>query len=354
MEIKNIKDAVAFDVEGITKYMNEELRKKFDLALPVYNKIIEIQQGRRKPTLYIQLMTFEIVKRILTAEDVILLNNHKLRCKVVSVELSPYHGPYATAPFYTFMKFVGQDDHKAFPIGLTTIANEFKFDLLSRDKQIKFNRYFTLINQSNAQDFINFLLSPFEQIFRQYQREKYIIYKKNNLLNTENITGDRKPKVVTKKDPEARKKYEESKQDVVNAFNTYLTNDEKKILMNWLNQHVNTLRLYVLKGGVYDELLSKEFPDDKYGVKRRTNPNDTEKGSSDYCIGYVGVDSLKNCPVDLFRRIARKKDNKDVFKQIGNQYRFNSYGFVLYLLSEFNDIGYITGVSNLKNRIKID
>ncbi len=351
MEIKNLTDAITFDIEGIAKYMDEDQRKKFDLVLPVYKKIVEIKEGKRQPDIYIHLWEDkESVEKALLGK--VFLNSQKRLVRIDKIGKDRY--TKEDAYFVEEARFVNnlnEDDY--FEISFNTIHRDFKFNNLPYLQRIKMQRYFIEVNKRNADRLINFIMEPFNKIFELYNKEKYDVLKANNLFNTQNIKGDREAKQI-KRDPLARIKYEKTKQEVTNAFNSYLTNDEKDILMNWLNQHVNTLRLYVVKGGVYDQLLTREFPDEQYGVKCRTLPNDSEEGSVDSCNGYVGVDSLENCPIELFQRIAKKRNPKDVFKLYSNQYRFNSYGFVLYLLSEFNDIGYITGVSNLKTRIKMD
>lgn len=351
MEIKNLTDAITFDIEGIAKYMDEDQRKKFDLVIPVYKKIVEIKEGKRQPDIYIHLWEDkESVEKALLGK--VFLNSQKRLVRIDKIGKDRY--TKEDAYFVEEARFVNNPNKKDyFPIKFDTIHRDFKFNNLSDIQRIKMERYFMEVNKGNADKLISIIIEPFNKIFDLYNKEKYNVLKSNNLLHTQNIKGDRQAKRI-KRDPLARIKYEQSKQDVINAFNSYLTKDEKNVLMTWLNQHVNTLRLYVLKDGVYDQLLTKEFPDEQYGVKCRTLPNDSEEGSLDGCNGYVGVDSLEDCPIELFQRIARKKDSKDVFKLQGNQYRFNSYGFVLYLLSEFNDIGYITGISNLKHRIKMD
>lgn len=353
MEIKNIRDAIAFDCEGILKYMPSDKERDFNLVIPVYKKIVEIKEGKRNADIYIHLWSDkEAVEKALLNKVILNKFGWKVRINLIGRDRYSNEESYLVKD----ASFVNKTNSKHFSLPFTTISRDFKFDNLPEANAVKMERYFTEVNSSNANYFLDLLLAPFEKIFKEYQREKYNVLKSNNLFHTQNIKGDREAEIRIKKDPQARIKYQESKEEVITAFNSYLTKEEKKTLMKWLNQHVNTLRLYVLKGGVYDELLSKEFPDEKYGVKRRTEPNNSEEGSVDCCGGYVGVDSLQDCPIELFQRIARKKDPKDVFKKSssGNQYRFNSYGFVLYLLSEFNSIGYITGVSNLKNRIKMD
>ena len=352
MEINNLIDAITFDVEGIVKYMDEEQKKRFELVLPVYKKVLEIKEGKRKPDIYIHLWEDkEAVEKALLGK--VILNKFRFPVRIDKIVEDKYT---KNAYFVEEARFVKskEEKDKPFKLSFQTISKDFKFNNLPEAQRIKMQRYFTEVTKDNANYFIDIMTAPFNKVFEKYNKEKYNVLKSNNLLHTQNIKGEREPEVRIKADPQARIKYEQSKEEVINAFNTYLTKEEKDTLIHWLDEHVNTLRLYVLKGGVYDQLLTKEFPDEQYGVKCRTEPNNSEEGSLDGCNGYVGVDSLEDCPIELFKRIARKKDEKEVFRKQGNQYRFNSYGFVLYLLSEFNNIGYITGVSNLKNRIKMD
>ncbi len=354
MKFETLKDATQFEIEGIIPYLNEKEKRNFELVLPVYEKLNKIKEGKLPSTLYINLLDFESVKKIL--EGKVILNRFNSMVKLLKVEKTDYSSretPYFIEKAY----FMGSN--KEFSLSFKTIAKDFKFGTLGERDRENFKRYFSYVEKNNAQFFIDYIMKPFQLIYQQQSYERNKLKANAGLKSLKTLNGERVSKSRIIKDPNSEHKYNYSLNEISNAFNTYLTREEKEKLINWLNEHVTVLNLSMLKGGDYDCIISKEFPDNIYGLKTRTIPS--EEGTQDYCSGYVAVDNLDGCPLELFQRISRKTDSKDVFKkQLGKQYRFNSYPFVLFLLSNYNDIGYktsnsagLTRSNPLKNRLTV-
>lgn len=150
-----------------------------------------------------------------------------------------------------------------------------------------------------------------------------------------------------------------SKPEKVESISTYkdifksiLTDEEKQKLIKWVSENVYSMRLYLLKDGKYDKKLSALFPDDIYGKKRRTVPSCYSK---DTLGGYISFTTLTDCPFEIIGKICGTQNLKatlSLFKFVSNNFRLNNYKLVLYLLANYNEFGFKTGIRNLYKKIQ--
>ena len=146
------------------------------------------------------------------------------------------------------------------------------------------------------------------------------------------------------------KSIEKDEMEIRKAWNSTLTLEEQTTLMNWIKVNVYSMRLYVIKNSSWDKVISERYPDEQYGLKRRTEASES---STDSISGYISVKQIADAPMEIIKKLTHKVKDEDNFKKNAgsNVYRLNNYLLVLFLLNNYNSIGFKTGVRNLSNYI---
>ena len=139
---------------------------------------------------------------------------------------------------------------------------------------------------------------------------------------------------------------------MADAWNSTLSKEEQKTLINWLSKNSYSMRLYVVEGSSWDKAISELYPEEIYGKPRRTIPSEKSKDSIN---GYISVNNIDgNVPYDILKKITHKQNDEDVIKYYGkNTYRINNYLLVLYLLNNYNKNGFKLGKTNLYKDITL-
>ena len=209
-------------------------------------------------------------------------------------------------------------------------------------------KYFIPVTEHNVDALINRLQGKLNTYNSSY---KEAINEANSTI-AEKVNSYENKSIVTRKAVKrAILSVRKDAQLVADAFNSTLTENEKDRLIKFLKANIYSMRLYVVKGTEWDQALSEMYPDEQYGIKRRTEATENSKNTVG---GYISLNSIKDAPLDIIQKITHKMDKNASFIQNkgSSKYRLNNYMLVLFLLNNYNQDGFITGKTNLYKSIK--
>lgn len=332
-QLANVQDAINFEIEGLNKVLSDKELLEYRHIDEVIRNLEAIKSGKLPSMQYLNIMPIQVLYSILVGQK--FTNNYGAECTIKNIGLSKFGKKLLTVetndPKYK--------KNKIWDMYLVTLLKE-KHILSNPNINEK---YFKWINKSNVESYIDKLLDKKDKYNEIYKTCK----SKQESLLAENVNQYTNKAVVTREAiKRAKSDIRKDATFIQDAWNGNLSEVEKTTLMNWIKDNVYSMRLWVLKDGAYDQAISELFPDNIYGLKRR---GEASEKSIDHIGGYISFNSIDNAPFDIISKITNKVDKSKHFKkeQEGNKYRLNNYRLVLYILQNYNHLGYKTGIRNL-------
>lgn len=137
---------------------------------------------------------------------------------------------------------------------------------------------------------------------------------------------------------------------VKDYFNSRITEEEKKIFLDWISKNIYSIRVYGLLDGRSGNVLKNEYGNIEGNLRLRDIKKDDagKVVSSDNLSAYISLKSKDNPPMDILKKItSTKRKGTDLF--YGN--RLNDTNLALFLLLEYRDKGFKAGIRNLYRQI---
>jgi len=133
-------------------------------------------------------------------------------------------------------------------------------------------------------------------------------------------------------------------------WNTRMTEEEKATLLKWISENIYSIRVYGLLNGQSGNTLLNEYADVGDIKYREVKTNDEGKVTSqDSIVAHISFKTLENAPIEILKKVVSTKGrNENIFYNN----RLNDKNLALFLLSEYNDLGFKAGVRNLYKQIK--
>lgn len=165
-------------------------------------------------------------------------------------------------------------------------------------------------------------------------------------LHSENDLPGRRKKCLTSEEALKKAMKYKGREAVKNYWNTYMSEEDRKILFDWIGRNIYSIRVYGLEEGRSGNMLRNEYPD--LGNVRYRKVKDDGCGETDSIVAHISFKTTEGAPEELFRKVISTR-NRDagIFK--GN--RLNDTNLALFLLCEFHDQGFKAGVRNLYKQI---
>lgn len=328
---KDFQKAVKDKVVGLE--LSDVQKLEFDKLDSIIKKLQSRVKFNNCDVRYIYLLPLETINYLLKGKE--FINSWKRRCKIDNIYKDKNNFYMADVSW----------KNKNWEMSLKTIFNDCKLLVPNWFK----NKYIDKMDATKCQERINAL-----QLKKKNYEDKYnsLINKSNSTIAGE-VTKHPNEMVVSREAVRsAIKNIKRDSMEVATAWNSTLSKEEQSTLLNWLAKNIYSMRLYVVKDSSWDKAITELYPEEQYGSPRRTIPSSASKDSIN---GYISINSMDDSvPYDILKKITHKKNESDIIKYNGaNKYRINNYMLVLFLLNEYNNIGFKMGVTNLNKQIKL-
>lgn len=322
-------DAVDTKVVGA----NQLHCNKYELRyLPkVIAKLEKVKKYNSYPIYYIECLPIGMIANYL--RGLTFKNNLNATCSVDRVWLKDY----------AVLVDVSTNDRRystrRWTMMLSTLAKSAK-DLSYKKLGEK---YFIQVTRNNVDYLINHLKDKIASYNNTYKQS---IAAANDIINKKIDSYTDKSVVTRTAVKRAMLSVRKDAQVIADAFNSTLTNEEQEQLISYLKKNIYSMRLYTVKDTEWDQALTEMYPDEQYGLKRRTEASESSKNRVG---GYISVNSIEKAPLDVIQKITHKLDKNASFIQNkgSTKYRLNNYMLVLFLLNNYNKDGFVTGKTNL-------
>lgn len=330
------EEAVRTKTTGLrlTEQQELELGNIFLVLKKLTTVAYNLETGVVYPTRYIKLLPLQSINYILGGKK--FLNEWGRKCTIDSIVRNKKGQLIALCSW----------KNKQWSMYLETLLSE---TTILVDKRIQ-HYYLDLLTLDTVRELIQRLnekKDKYEQMYLAQIREA------NKDLYTE-LNKHQTPELEVSRDAIKRAKASIRKdgKEIATVWNSTLTKEEQNKLLSWIWENIYSARLYVVEGTGLDKSISELYPDEQYGKKRRTKPSECSKNSIG---GYISLNTDVGAPLDILNKLAHKKDLNNILIQNkgSNKWRFNSYLLVLFLLNNYNDIGFKTGVTNLNKQLKL-
>lgn len=332
--LDNVKSAATVQTMGILSKMNEKDAKKYQYLKFIRSKVYEIRSGKLSPRYLIECFPLNFLKKVLVGK--VFYNGYDIRCTIEDVFLEENKPP-----------LIQVKARKAvWRMYLRTAMREANFT----DVKFVNSELFEYIDKNSSAKKLEAIKDEIVRLEFMYLRE---VDKAQDTINSLRYTDSRIPIQATREAIQrARTGLTKDVRFMATIWNSTFTKEEQEELIKWIQENIYSMHLYVIKGSALDINLTEMFPEEQYGKISRTEPSEHSVDTS--ISGYVSFNSDENAPLELFNKLAHKVKLNTLFKSYEktNKFRFNSYLLVLFLLTEYNDIGFKLGVRNLNNYLK--
>jgi len=329
----NFKEAVNTKVVGLGNVLTPIQQQEYKHLDEVISNLQTMNKTKEYND-YLYCLPEQFVKSLISGKEV--LNKWGRRCTVTNIWYVPEEKDYSMT-----IKW----ENKSWKMWLRTALKDFKWIGLKKNVV---GKYFIKLNEESTNNTILHLQAKKDKYSKMYTQDQK---RSSNIIGRE-LAKHTNEMIVSRE--AIRKSIISIQRDsrvMADAWNSTLNTQEQQTLINWLAKNVYSMRLYVVKGSRWDKAISELYPSEQYGKPRQTIPSELSKDSIN---GYVSVSSLDGIPYELLKKITHKQKDEDVVKQNkgSSKYRINNYLLVLYLLNNYNQIGFKIGKTNLNKEIK--
>ncbi len=327
---KAINKKVVGGIDGLTEA--QRIHYEGLLAAKKY-----IESTKNLNTYYVLCYPLNFVERLLMYEK--FKNNSGAECVITKVYRKKKSGDILV----DVKTNDGRYRCKQWTMCLSTILTQCYFTSLNEKKMV----FFKNINNNNKQYYLRKVDELLENYNKRFTQQ---IGDASRTIQDELKNNPSEIEITRSAMRRTLKSIEKDEMEIRKAWNSTLTLEEQTTLMNWIKVNVYSMRLYVIKNSSWDKVISERYPDEQYGLKRRTEASES---STDSISGYISVKQIADAPMEIIKKLTHKVKDEDNFKKNAgsNVYRLNNYLLVLFLLNNYNSIGFKTGVRNLSNYI---
>ena len=208
---------------------------------------------------------------------------------------------------------------------------------------------------SSVENQINFLTNQINKIRTKYNDLFNEV--QNNVLQAFNdeqsshigYESNYQPK--EKSDAELVAQNKKAVGEVKNVFNSLLTWDERRKIIEWIANNIYSIRVYAIAGGRGNSRLNNYSA---FGSQAIRQPQLDEEGrlikGTDSANGHISFKNVDTAPCELLSKLCSGRRNA---KSLFNKNRLNDFNLALFLLSEYHDYGFKSGVLNLNKEIDL-
>lgn len=336
--MSDFKNAIDLSIEGATKVLTDGEMFEYRYLSRIVSKLFRVANTVKHPVYYINLLPLEVVRSLLVGEY--FYNAQHVKCRIDQIELATYDGATYVATVSTDS---GRYRTRSWRMSLNTIVRECS--LVNDSLETK---YMIMLNPQDVKKKaveLNKKLTIYNNKVKQAEEEAQAAIK------AEVHQHENEAQVTREAIRRVKRELWADATQVRSAWETALSTEEQKELVDWIAKNVFSMRLWVLKDGAYDKAITQLFPDEQYGTKRR---GEASESSKDAIGGYISFKDISDAPMDIIKKLTDKVDPNAAFRKNvkGNTYRLNNYKLVLYLLQNYNSRGFKTGVTNLNQQIQ--
>ena len=337
MKDNNFKNAVDDLVVGLGNDLTKVQEAEYKGLNLVIDNLKEFQKTK-KFRYYIEALPLNFISKLLVGKQ--FFNASSWKCKIEECTLTSNDmvlckvSAYSRARiFYSWWMYLG------------TIVGEGKF--IGNNPVL--NKYLILLTPTKISELLKKLKEKkkaYDKLYKEQTKEARSSINKELSKHVNDITISRNA-IRT-----AIKSIQKDTKVIADAWNSTLTKQEQETLLEWIAGNIYSMRLYVVQGSRWEKAITQLYPEDQYGKARKTIPSECSKDSIG---GYISLNNINNIPYDILKKITHKEKNEDIVKQNkgSSKYRINNYLLVLYLLNNYNQLGFKLGETNLNKQIHI-
>ncbi len=337
MKDNNFKNAVDDLVVGLGNDLTKVQEAEYKGLNLVIDNLKEFQKTK-KFRYYIEALPLNFISKLLVGKQ--FFNASSWKCKIEECTLTSNDmvlckvSAYSRARiFYSWWMYLG------------TIVGEGKF--IGNNSVL--NKYLILLTPTKISELLKKLKEKkkaYDKLYKEQTKEARSSINKELSKHVNDITISRNA-IRT-----AIKSIQKDTKVIADAWNSTLTKQEQETLLEWIAGNIYSMRLYVVQGSRWEKAITQLYPEDQYGKARKTIPSECSKDSIG---GYISLNNINNIPYDILKKITHKEKNEDIVKQNkgSSKYRINNYLLVLYLLNNYNQLGFKLGETNLNKQIHI-
>lgn len=337
MKDNNFKNAIDDLVVGLGNDLTKVQEAEYKGLNLVIDNLKEFQKTK-KFRYYIEALPLNFISKLLVGKQ--FFNASSWKCKIEECTLTSNDmvlckvSAYSRARiFYSWWMYLG------------TIVGEGKF--IGNNSVL--NKYLILLTPTKISELLKKLKEKkkaYDKLYKEQTKEARSSINKELSKHVNDITISRNA-IRT-----AIKSIQKDTKVIADAWNSTLTKQEQETLLEWIAGNIYSMRLYVVQGSRWEKAITQLYPEDQYGKARKTIPSECSKDSIG---GYISLNNINNIPYDILKKITHKEKNEDIVKQNkgSSKYRINNYLLVLYLLNNYNQLGFKLGETNLNKQIHI-
>lgn len=319
----------------------ENIEKELKELKDYKNRILDALSSNfvNKQSKCLELLSTNSILKVLNENRITFYNSQSLPCEIAEVYLEKEN---------IFIKCKFLNSKKIWkPLKLKYFLNLISSgDFTCFSPRILNEKYLCSIDYKL--DKLNIKIASLENEYKELykQKEKEINKAFYKEINQFKKLDEAETKQVISKNKKGIDKVKEK-------ISVYLNSEEKSNLMTWISDNIYSIRIYAIEGGRAEGRLSyyKDFGNQKL---RKANLDKDGKliTSCDSANGYISFKNVISIPENInniFKKVCQNRNSN--VKSLFNKNRLNDFNFALYLLSEYNEYGFKSGIRNLNKEI---